>query len=302
MNFLEKDIAAIKAINDHSKKTDIQYIDDVRKNMNLLSELMNSLHEEKIQMAEWLSWSEPIIVKLIFHSNTVLQIFLGIELIVQEKSIKIFDEPSAIILFRSILENYLTFHYLFIANIDEREKIFRINVWKYSALKQRSNFILNSKIAKEKQGKESVQVEELKDIICKSDIFLKFKTKEQKQILKGIKPRLFLSWEKLIEESGFRKTLFRNLYGFKSNYSHSEFISVLQIKSQGYGFNPYNKEHYILLLLQIIICKSIVDLKNLFPTICSNYEAKGKEVMREVEFFYQFGVDSRLDLIDGTTI
>jgi len=301
-NFTDKDKAAINAIESHETKTNIEYINDVLQKINLLAELVNSLHEENIQMKEWLCWSEPLIHKLIFHSSTLLKIFFGTEFLVKETRVKVFDEPSAIILLRTVLENYLTFHYLYIDNVSDEEKIFRINVWQYCGLKQRTNFTVNSESSRSKQARETVQVGELKDIICNSDIFSKFKTQEQKEILKGRKARLSYSWEKLIESSGFRKNLFRNLYGYKSNYAHSEFISVLQIKSKRYGFNALDKEHYILFLLHIIICKCIVDLKNLFPTVRLNYETKEKNVINEIEFFYQFAVDPQIDLMDITNL
>jgi hypothetical protein len=290
----EKDFAVLKAITDHDQKTNIQYAEIVRAKVDLLLELINCLHEEAVQLPEWLTWSEPVIVKLGFHSYTFLDTFSGTNLKHKGKIFKIFDEPSALILFRTILENYLTFYYLFADSISDEEKEFRVNVWRYCGLNQRSTFNIQTEAGKLKQAQEKAIVEQLKEIVCNHPLFAEFKKEEQKEILKGKKPRLFNSWDKLIKLSKFRGDLFQNLYGYKSNYTHSEFISVLQIHCKNFSLNVSEKEHYTLFLLHVIICKAITELSNVFPNIKVYFQQKDQITTNEVDYFYDFALNENI--------
>jgi hypothetical protein len=292
--FSAKDLISIQTALKHQELTNLEYANDVKQNISLLLELLNSLYEEKIIIAEWLFWIEPMVHKLAFHSSTILQLFEGTNFSVSNRNFKIFDEPSAIALFRTALENYLTIYYLFFDKITDEEKIFRSNVWKYCGLKQRNDFVTVTENASRKKAKEAVQINNLKQQIIASPTFAGFNEKEKKTILGGKKPRLFYGWNDLIKKAEFRENLLRNLYGYKSNYSHSEFISALQIKDGTYGFNINAKEHYILFLLNILVCKTVIELTQIFPSILVLYESVNDESKFQIEFFYQFATDSSL--------
>lgn len=293
--FSTEDKASVKAWNDYIQKENLEYTKDIYDKVDLLTQLVDSLHTEDIKMEEWLTWSEPMIYKLVFHSSTLLQMFYGTRIYIKQKAVTIFDEPSVIMLMRVVLENYLTFFYLFCDNISVEEKKFRISVWKYCGLKQRTEFNISTIEAKEKQAQELLLVEEIKKEIGSSIFYLKLKKDEQSLLLKGKKPRLFYSWEKLIRISGLRRDLFKNLYGYKSSYAHSEFLSVLQIKSNHYGFKKEDKEHYVLFMIHMLICKSILDLTKLFASIKKNFEVLDKSIQAEIYFLNRFLTDSELD-------
>lgn len=292
-----KDFAAIKAVAEHEHKVDLEYSKIVREKVDLLLELVHSLFEEQVQLKEYLKWSEPILIKLSFHCFTLLDVFKGTDLRHKGTVYKVFDEPSVFIIFRTILENYLTFYYLFVDKISDDEKVFRINVYRYAGLKQRCSFVINNEEAKQKQALESLLVEELKEVITATKYFSVFNKDDKKAIIKGVKPRLFFSWDKLIRLSGFREELFKNTYGYKSNYSHSEFISILQINSNSYGLDLNHKEHFTLFSLHMLICKTIIELSDVFPSIKLRFDEKNASIKNEVEFFYQFAVDSRIQSV-----
>ena len=107
--------------------------------------------------------------------------------------------------------------------------------------------------------------------------------------------RLFNNWLDLVKESKLRSKFFENLYGFKSNHSHSEFISVFQLKSSNYQYNPNESVHFSLFLLHIIICKAIIDLKELYPSIEILFNSKEFNLKTEVEILFNIGVDKNLD-------
>ena len=268
----ENDIATLKATlkvwHDYKSSTNEEYGQVILKTVNILLELTNSLHVDQINLPSWKIWSEPIIFKFCYHVSSLVNLYSGTELPFEKdgKRMVIFDEPSVFILFRTVLENYLTFYYLFIEAIPEDEKEFRMLVWRYCGLKQRIEFIINTEKEKEKQQKEVTTVQKLKDEIVSKPYFKKFKAKSREVILKGRNPRLFESWKSLIIKSNFNTELFQNIYGYKSNYSHTEFISVLQLHEGKYGHHDKNtRSHYLMLLLHGIVGKLNHRRKKLLP-------------------------------------
>ena len=274
----------IQTWDDYNTKPNIEYGNCVKQKLAILLDLINSLHEEKIGIPEWLVWVEPIIFKLIMHSNSFIQLFSGTTIETKNRKIMVFDEPTSIIMLRVIIENYLTFYYLYCDKITDEEKSFRVAVWKYSGLMQRNGFRTEMAQSKLKKENELLEINRLKEMISSSQFFSLFSESEKKQILKGIKPRQFKTWESLNEMCGFHKGLFKNLYGFKSNYTHTEFISILQINSLGYGFNLEAKENYNLFLLHTLISKCIVDIAELFPTVKNNFLKLDDSLRLEIQY------------------
>jgi hypothetical protein len=293
----EKDFAAIKVAKDYSELKNVEYSKIVREKVGILLRLINSLKEEDVKIPSWMVWSEALIHKLAFHSVTLLNLFEGTEIPfeVNEMKVKVLDKPSIITLLRVVTENFLTFNYLYGDCVSDEEKQFRLSVWRYCGIKQRTEFELQTQGAKNKQIEELTLLKELKNEILGSPFYGNYKIGQQKEILNGRKPRLFNSWVNLIEESGLRVRLFKNMYGYKSNYSHSEFISVLQVHSGIYVFNPNAELEIELMLLHIIICKSLIKLKTIFPTINNNYGKLDSKNTAEIEFINQFGSMSILD-------
>jgi Family of unknown function (DUF5677) len=293
----EKDLAVLKTLSDYNEMNNINYSKVVLNKVSILLKLINSLFEEKVKVSTNLIWIEPLIQKLTFHSVNILKLFEGTVLPMEQNDelIKILDKPSIISLLRVITENYLTFHYLYSDNIPEEEKQFRLSVWRYCGIKQRVEFELLPTKVIEKQKREMLLLEELKNEIITSKVYTSFSNQKQKEILKGHKPRLFNSWIDLIKNSGLKFRLFKNMYGYKSNYSHSEFISILQVHSGIYQYNSAAELESELILLHIIICKAIINLKNIFSTIETNYKKLESKVIYEIEFIDSFGSDENID-------
>lgn len=114
---------------------------------------------------------------------------------------------------------------------------------------------------------------------------MEFDIKQRKEILKGKKAKLFYSWQDLIKISNLRNSFYKNLYGFKSNYSHSEFISILQVHEGQYGHNVRNtRSHHTLFLLNTLIAKMTIELATFFPTIITHFE--NIEDSKKIEILY----------------
>lgn len=285
----ESDIAKLKATikvwQEYESTTNEEYGQVILRTVNILLELTNSLHADKIKLPSWKIWSEPIIFKLCYHVSSLIKLYSGTELPFKKngEGLVIFDEPSVFILFRTLLENYLTFFYLFIDQVPEEEKEFRMLVWRYCGLKQRIEFVINTEKERAKQQNEESTVLNLKNEIQNNPYFDKYNHKLKKVILKGRNARLFESWKSLIVKSNFNTDLFQNIYGYKSNYSHTEFISVLQLHEGQYGHHKKNtRSHYLMVLLHGIIAKTIIDLKNYFPSIGEHFEEKNIDIKSEI--------------------
>lgn len=289
MSFNDK--ISLKTWSDYNNETNIEYAKRVNQKIGLLLELIDSLNEEKIVIDEWKVWLEPLLFKLTFHTGSFLSLFSGTSVNFKSQQLVIFDEPTILIMFRVIVENYLTFYYLYCDDVADEEKLFRVNVWKYSGLKQRSTFRVTTESSKLKMESEQKEIFALKKSIEESAFFTLYTKGEQKEILKGVKPRLTNSWGNLNNLSGFQVNLFSNLYGFKSNYTHSEFISVMQVNSLNYGFNPNAKEHFTLFLVHSLLCKCIVDLTIIFPSIKKLYEKQTPTLIKEIDFLNKVAKD-----------
>lgn len=295
----EKDLIAIKIGTEYQQMSNLVYSQLVLNKIGLLIDLINSLYNDKIKMPEWKTWSEPLIVKLCFHASSMIKLFEGTELPVlsKEKKPRVIDEPTIITLLRVITENYLTFFYLYCDEIPEDEKQFRVSIWRYCGIKQRIGFEVTTDEAKNKQKQEELILEKIKTEIIGSGFFKKYDEKQQKTILKGKNPRLFNGWIDLIKASGIRLTLFKNLYGFKSNYSHSEFISVLQMNTKELKFDPNSETHYTTLLLHLIVCRAIINLKDLFPSVNAAFSKFDKNTIYEIDILNHFGITQEFDKI-----
>ena len=229
----EKDLVALKVLRDHEDLSNEQYAEKLFARLGIVAELVNSLHEQDVKLPRWKIWSESLAFKFCFHTASFLRLFSGTEIPYQVagKNIVVFDEPTAIVLFRTILENYMTFFYLYVDNVPDEEKEFRFMVYEYCGMKQRTGFDVRSNEAKAKQAAELMDVQNLKAKIEASPYFDKMEKRAKKLVMDGVKARFF-SWPELLRKCGFREDLFKNIYGYKSNYTHSEFISLMQIKNR----------------------------------------------------------------------
>lgn len=291
--------AILKVWREYENSSNEQYGKTVLETLHVLLTLTNSLHTDQVALPPWKIWAEPVIFKFCYHVSSLVQLFNGTALPFKKegKDILIFDEPSMFILFRAALENYLTFFYLFTDDVTDEEKLFRSNVWRYSGFKQRARFEITSDEAKKRQEEESRIAEQLKKEIEGNCFFIPLNLKIKKEVLKGRKPRLQYSWPDLIVRSNLRHSLYRNLYGYKSNYSHSEFISVLQLHEGKYGHSKANtRSHHSLLLLNTLIGKIIFEVMDYFPTTKVHFDKLKKPLKEELLYLKEISSNIKMEI------
>ena len=136
------------------------------------------------------------------------------------------DQGSVCILARASIETFLTLHWLF--NGDMELSKFRHCVWQYAGLQDRVEHTATTTEGRMKQASAREQQAELLSFIQSSIPFKKYSTKEQAQLLKG-NWRVSWSWGEEAVRAGFHRKYFDNVYGYLCGYSHSSYISAMQI-------------------------------------------------------------------------
>ena len=137
------------------------------------------------------------------------------------------DHASVKVVARAALETYLVFFYLY-GSADRKVSEFRHITWRLGGLTDRQTFHASTEVAREVLVKEKQQIEVLKSKLEKAPQFLTYSPKKRAELLKG-NWRTGNSWSNLGVKSGFHERYFKNIYSYLCGYSHSSYLSALQI-------------------------------------------------------------------------
>jgi hypothetical protein len=195
---------------------------------NLISafiDIGNQLAGERIEREqEFLYYAEGLGQKLINHILTIRELANGYSIEGCDLTI---DFGSIAILARSVLETYLTLHYLFVSPVDEDEKQFKLHTWFLGGLdriKYKPAFADNIK----KYEDEVERAANLREVIQRTSFFGRLSEQQKKDVLNG--HWRIGSWVDLAKKAGFDEGYFRKQYMFLSTYAHSNHLSVIQIQ------------------------------------------------------------------------
>ena len=216
----------------------------------------------------------------------------------KDSSVYLLDFPSINVLTRSIIEAFLTLEYLFFNDLDEEERKFRFNIWRISGYKSRQSFFersqnLNAEV-NQKLQEEFDEIERLLEVIKKSPYYGTMNKHSLWKLDKYGLPRLE-SWQKLLEQSILKTSVFEIPYKLYSNYAHSEFISLIQMN----GSDTLNKgskindDHILnaLRVVKMINCIAIISLKNKFDFAEKVFEKYDEETKTTILFWNEFGIE-----------
>jgi hypothetical protein len=197
--------------------------------LDLFIDLVQSQAGNKIVPGEeWLNDAQTLSIKLFRHLVSMHVISTGSTIERSGVPVVFFiDHASVKVIARAALETYLVFYYLFGCK-DRTLSKFRHNTWVLGGLtdRQTSHVTIDEHcivLADEKK-----QIEELKLIIRESEHLKSFTPKQQEQLLKG-KWRIGSGWTDLGVNAGFHKKYFDNIYSYLCGYSHSSYISAMQV-------------------------------------------------------------------------
>ncbi|WP_415760592.1 DUF5677 domain-containing protein [Pseudomonas sp. LT1P18] len=136
------------------------------------------------------------------------------------------DQGSVSILARASIETFLTLHWLFSGDLELSR--FRHRVWQYAGLADRVGHTATTDEGRVKQASAREQQAELLIQLQGSEHFKGYTTKQADQVLKG-NWRVGWSWADEAVRAGFHRKYFDNVYSYLCGYSHSNYISAMQI-------------------------------------------------------------------------
>jgi len=176
-------------------------------------EFLNDFQTLSLKLFKQLCSTKSVSLGCVFQSKTGL-------------AYEFIDQGSVSILARASIETFLTLHWLFSGDLELSR--FRHRVWQYAGLTDRVGHTATTDEGRVKQASAREQQAELLLLIQSSEHFIKHSTKEQNQLLKG-NWRVGWSWGEEAVRAGFHRKYFDNVYGYLCGYSHSNYISVMQI-------------------------------------------------------------------------
>jgi hypothetical protein len=197
--------------------------------------------------------SNLLVQKVLLHGASIMKLAEGIDFPMRYLQTPQIKDPFSIhVLFRALLESYLTlYHINFSDSEDENETRFKI--WIQYGLRQHGkiSFSEMSRENKDQLDDEKKEIDNLLDEIS-SSIFYSSLDKAKKdtflvQIERdwkfGFRDNTYLkfSWQQLLENTGVNKVLFSDTYNFLSWFAHSNCISLYQLRDM-YKLNGEEQE------------------------------------------------------------
>lgn len=197
--------------------------------LDLFLRLVESQAGKKIKPGdEWLNDAQVLATKLFRHLVSMQTLAAGATLEHDGIPVVFFvDHASVKVVARAALETYLVFFYLY-GNPDQSLCEFRHKTWCLGGLVDRQQFHVSTEQGHEVLAREKKAIEELMCKIESSPLIHTYTKRQRKELLKG-KWRIGNDWADLGVCAGFHEKYFRNIYGYLCGYSHSSYLSALQV-------------------------------------------------------------------------
>jgi len=164
-----------------------------------------TLADAKIQLEDWEYNCSALIEKLMYHSLSIIKLAEGDELkfLNDNNGIRVIDSTSILILSRSVLECYLTLHYIFFDSTTKAQKKFRFKLWQLAGLQSRQQFTGDHEsLYQKKVGEQKLIAQLLNEI--KDDSHYKDLTKGQLNKLNTYGLARLDSFNAMIKKSNLR--------------------------------------------------------------------------------------------------
>lgn len=283
----------------NTKLIDFQknYFDqDVEKNVrtykgfvNGLIELQSYIAESGVKFPEWKLALDTLTTKYILHAGSFITLIGGTVLDFDKykgKGKKIIDVPSAQVLLRAQLENFLIADFVYFQPSDENESLFRYNCWHYSSIKSLDKYKTDKPEIKEKIKSFEIELNSLWEQIESSKYFRFLTKNQQKQLKFKGSARLFNSWENLITKSNLNSLLFDNFYSFLSKNAHSESFGVQHLKHSKLGYHKNHKDAFLMLMFsQALTCLYITRITKDIKTAEIKFNTLSDRLIEDIRFY-----------------
>ncbi|MFC6283754.1 DUF5677 domain-containing protein, partial [Polaromonas aquatica] len=228
----------------------------------------------------WKNDRQFLAKKFLYHLRTLLRTAEGEKITYSEGEHSFVDHATINIIARALLENFIVFEWVFGAE-EESLSYFRYLTWVLAGLRERTDTSTLTEASKKKQLAERARCEKLCEDIKANKHFLELSKGAQKALLLG-KWRMGRSVEEIAQQVGFHSRQLDGLYSYLCSYSHSSYISALQI---GQADEPMERE---LSRMSIgvscnMTARMIKTYARLFPDAQQVFESSTAEDKRAVE-------------------
>ena len=252
---------------------------------------MNALAEKKIVKEKFKYPISILISKFILHVYSITDLFNGRTIKSEYLGFKkiIIDISSIYTLTRTVIENYLTFFYLYVQPSNNEEVLFRYQLLELAGLRsrQRNKAEIDEHIKlKKEEGEKRL---ELENIIYNHPLFKRLHRKTRNNI-QGRKAARIFTWKKLFQEADLNIDLFEAGWFLYSEFVHSEFVSHIQL----YGYfseelSSLEASDRVSNILLALISVFIFDLLNQYKEVEERYNSLDENVKEVINFFNGVG-------------
>ena len=216
---------------------------------SILSEVISIANTMMVKRAKSCAYFETereklsnlLVQKVILHGASILSLADGISFHLKHMEVpKIKDPISMQVLFRGLLESYLTLNHFNFSKTESENEI-KFKIWIQYGLRQRGKMSFFQIPVKDlnQLDNEKKQIENLLDEIRYSEFYGLLDSEKKKTFIEQIqrdwkfefkdKTYLKFSWQQLLERTGINKKLFSGTYNFLSWFAHSSCISLFQL-------------------------------------------------------------------------
>jgi hypothetical protein len=267
---------------------------DYKRMIDVFIYLINTMTEKKIKDDYWRFFSELLAIKFTLSANTLTNIIIStlVKSELADYSAEIIDISSIYTLMRSQIENYSTFHYLYINSKSKQVQEFRCLIYELAGLQSRQQFDATLPELRKVKLEEEKRINDILLQLKGNNIFLSLDKSEQKKIINDKKAMLY-GWKKVIGESDLIDNLYKKSWMLYSNFAHSEYMSLIQLR---YFIKSPQKTISIRNLVQnlamVLICIFIKDFISLYPEIEERFNSLCDDDRKVIEFFNGLGRES----------
>ena len=200
--------------------------------LGLVVRLIESQEGKKIVRGEeWQNDAQILAIKLFQHLVSMMRTATVTQIEVTGRpTISFIDHASAKVVTRAAFETYLVFFYLY-GNLTHDPSLceFRHKAWKLGGLTDRQKFFAKIAAHRAKLEDERKQINALVSELQASSHIASYSEKQRRSLLDG-HWRTGRSWVDLGKGAGFYPRYFSDVYTHLCGYSHSSYISALQVR------------------------------------------------------------------------
>lgn len=264
---------------------------DISEMLDVLGYLLNILVERNTVKETYKYPIGTLINKFVIHIYNIITLMDGT--VIKSNYLKfeknIFDISSIYILTRSVIENYLTFFYLYVQPSNDQEIFFRYQLFELAGLNSRQRFNAEHDEHVRLKEEEKERILELENTVYNHTLFLKL-NKRTRDNLMGRKSARIFSWTALFNEADLNINLFKPGWMLYSEFAHSEYVSQIQLN--GYLTEELSSKKSCDLtsnILLSIVSVLIIDLTQIFEDVEERFNSLNNDVKEVVKFFNGVG-------------